>query len=489
MQRTFTLRGVPSKLTSDGWWLSATPEDKTPTRADRARSGLLPRGLALLVLVVIADVLLWEAKPGVSVALFAAAIFAFVTIDGALRDWQRPAVLLALSLLPVVNHMQPISIGFLVIGLVAALVWARHPKAPRQAIACSVGRFLSRLPWEWTARLNPAVPLATIGHVGTLRKHIRDWGFPLGGGLVILGLLLEANPVLADVLTLDVNLWEGVRRAIFWAGMALLVAPVLAPLPIATAGTQRDLVLPSFGLNQGSVLRALFLFNLLIGLQTVTDLSILLGGATLPSGMTLAEFAHRGAYPLLATAILAGAFALAARPFLGNHRLIRPLLLLWLGQNVILCAAAALRLELYIESFSLTYLRLYALIWMALVAAGLGLIFWQVLRAKGNGWFILHSIGLGAATLYVCSFINFAQIIAAQNVGQSDPDRAYLCSLGPLAAGPILESGLGTVRHGKIFLGECNLPLPQTGDWREWGFRSWAATRYVQAVTTAKSPR
>ena len=275
----------------------------------------------------------------------------------------------------------------------------------------------------------------------------------------------------------------------FWAGIALLVAPFLVRPPLNVDGPRHNLVLPNLGLNSGSVIRALFVFNLLIALQSVADLSILLGGATLPPDMTLAEFAHRGAYPLLATAILAGAFAIAARPFLGSYRLIRPLLLLWLGQNVVLCATAALRLELYIESFSLTYLRLYALIWMALVAAGLGLIFWQVLRGRPNGWLLLRSVALGAAVLYACCFVNFAQVIAAQNVRQLDPDRTYLCALGPLAARPILESGLGTVRYGRLIFGDCNMDLPRIGGWREWGFRTWAASRYVQRVVTAESPR
>ncbi|AZL58953.1 DUF4173 domain-containing protein [Tabrizicola piscis] len=489
MPRPIILNGVPSSLAADAWWLSAIPDDPGLPPTTRAPSGSLPRGLACLMLVLLADLLFWRAELGMSAALFAAAIFAVVILDKAMCNWQRPAVLLTLAALPVFHHMQPLSFAFLTVGLVTALVWAHHPDAMRGTIARSTVRFLSRLPWEWVIRLNPVRPQAMAAEIGQLRGHLRNWGFPVGGGLVILTLLMEANPVLSSFLTPDLDLAEGVRRLVFWAGIALLVAPFLVPLPLEMDGPRRELVLPSLGLNSGSVIRALFVFNLLIAIQSVTDLSILLGGATLPPGMTLAEFAHRGAYPLLATAILAGAFALAARPFLGSYRLIRPLLLLWLGQNVILCAAAAIRLELYIESFSLTYLRLYALIWMALVAAGLGLIFWQVLRGRPNGWLLLRSVALGAAVLYACCFVNFAQIIAAQNLRKLDPDRTYLCALGPLAAGPILESGLGTIRDGSLFLGDCRMGLPRTGGWREWGFRTWAASRYVQRVATAESPR
>lgn len=488
MPRPLILNGVPPGLAKDAWWLSTTPHEAAPAPVSKAPSSRSPRVLSILGLVLLADILFWDANLGLSAALYAAVIFVVVVLDAPLRRWQRPAALLACAALPVAHHVQPLSLAFLVAGLVASLIWARHPDAQSGGIGRATLRFLSRLPMEWSIRLIPARAMAITGDAGNLRRHLSDWGFPLGGALVILALLMEANPVLSGVLTPDLDLAEAVGRAVFWAGMALMVAPFLAPVPLSAPRPSGILVLPSLGLHAGSVLRALGVFNLLIALQTLTDVTVLLGGATLPAGMTLAEFAHRGAYPLFATAILAGGFALAARPFLGSTRAIRPLLLLWLAQNVVLCAAAALRLELYIEGFSLTYLRLYALIWMAVVAAGLGLIFWQVLRDRPNPWLVARSLLLGMGVLYACCFVNFAQVIAAHNLRQPDPDRYYLCFLGPLAAGPILESGLGTLRDERVDLGQCSMAVPRNGDWREWGFRTWAATRYVQAVTAAESP-
>jgi Domain of unknown function (DUF4173) len=488
MPRPFILNGVPPGLAKDAWWLSITPAEAVPSPSTRTPSGRVPRAISVLALVLLADLLFWEAAPGLSAALYAVVVFAVVVLDAHPRQWQRPAGLLVCAALPAAHYVQPLSLAFLIAGLVAALVLARHPGAHGGAIAGSTFRFMSRLPIEWAIRLNPARALRTPSDVGRFRRHLRDWGFPLGGGLAILALLMQANPVLSGFLTPDLELAEAVRRVMFWGGMALMVAPFLAPVPLSLPRSSGNLALPELGLHAGSVLRALVVFNLLIALQTLTDITILLGGATLPKGMTLAEFAHRGAYPLFATAILAGVFALAARPFLGSYRPIRPLLLLWLAQNVVLCAAAAMRLELYISGFSLTYLRLYALIWMMVVAAGLGLIFWQVLQDRPNPWLLARSVMLGTAVLYVCCFINFAQVIAAHNLRQTDPDRRYLCDLGPLAAGPILESGLGTLRDGHLDLGDCSMALPRTRDWREWGFRTWAASRYVQRVATAESP-
>ena len=52
------------------------------------------------------------------------------------------------------------------------------------------------------------------------------------------------------------------------------------------------------------------MFNALFAVQTVLDLTYLWGGVALPDGMTYATYAHRGAYPLIVTALLAAGFVL-----------------------------------------------------------------------------------------------------------------------------------------------------------------------------------
>ena len=84
--------------------------------------------------------------------------------------------------------------------------------------------------------------------------------------------------------------------------------------------------------------------------------------------MTLAGYAHRGAYPLIATALLAGLFVLVTlRPGSDTVRipLIRRMVVLWVAQNVFLVASSILRTRDYIDAYSLTRLRVAALAWMA----------------------------------------------------------------------------------------------------------------------------
>jgi hypothetical protein len=135
--------------------------------------------------------------------------------------------------------------------------------------------------------------------------------------------------------------------------------------------------------------------------------------------MSHAEYAHRGVYPLVATALLAAGFVLIAMRPGGpaeHSRLIRPLVLAWIWQNILLVVSSILRLDLYVAAFSLTYLRLAAFIWMGLVAAGLMLILIQIILRKPNSWLVTANAATLALVLYGCCFINAPWLVATYNV-------------------------------------------------------------------------
>ena len=529
MAKEFTLRGVPASILNDSWWLSATPGGGGGAKAPPAAveppveaAGPMARaGLGLLGLIIAADFLFWKVNPGLSLAIFAGLIFAVAAWLGPRRRsliW--PVAVLVLGALPVVEHVQALSLGFLFAGLLAALVLMRlTPGAGRAGFASGVEQLIRALPTAGLDRLKlvlPHLPALGLAGLGRLRRHVsegqdgvavrlraglRNWAFPLGGALVLSALLIGANPVLelalVELLSVDVDLVELGLRVVFWLGIGLLVWPLLNAPEAGDAPTPLPVLsLPGVGLNPGSVLRALIVFNALLAVQSVVDLSILLGGASLPEGMSHAEYAHRGAYPLLATAMLAGAFALAARPFLDEHRLLKPLVMLWLGQNVALGLSAMLRLNLYVGEYGLTYLRVHAGIWMGLVVIGLGLTAWQILRARSNGWLMLRAAGLGVVTLYACCFINFAGIIAAGNLqakasGWWRPlDVSYLCRLGPTAQKAI---GQAMKEHPSLAADlsarTCwRNGLPGSTDPREWGFRSARVRAYLLEAYEGKTP-
>ena len=500
MQKTYEIPGVSDAVARDAWWFGDGPGGDTPWTTDSG-SGLTGRRhiAAVVLLILMADVLFWRQQAGASLAIFALAVFGMATLDliGQRRHlW--PAVLAVVGSLPVVDMVQPLSVAFLVASLLVAVVWARFPSDGPGAMAGSVLRLARQVPLASLVRLRTGLGGLLAGRAGqaeaapTVRALLRNWGLPVGGTLVFAALLVEANPLMGRLLVPHFDLVPMLQRGLFWLGVGLMVWPLIDPAP--SAG--RALVLPDptrmpgFGLNAASVLRALVMFNLMIGVQTLMDASILIGGADLPPGMSYATYARRGAYPLLVTAMLAGAFALSSRPFLDEHRAMRPLLFLWLGQNVALSASALMRLELYVDAYGLTYLRIYAMIWMGLVAAGLALTGWQVWRARANGWLMARVAAFGVGTIYFCAFVNFAEVVAERNLsGPARVDLEYLCNLGPMAAGPLIKVTRRAASDGfatGIPAACLFLQIPSYHGWRDFSFRAWRVQRYVALAGTAE---
>ncbi len=494
MQRRYSIAGVPASIILDGWWLDAATEGAGPgghPPAPRPATGGSRRaranGLRLLLIAGLADLLFWRQTPGLSMALFAVGIFLVACADVRPRKvLLRPAALLAAAAAPVVELAQPLSVAFLVAGLSAAIVLCRAPGADAGQVGAAALRLAARLPlggpralaaWLGSLDLRSAAGQAGVGPGNAvLRGALRDWGFPVAGLAAFGALLAEANPLLSRALAQDIDVRDLALRCAFWIGVALLVWPLLdrrAPTP--ASAPQPSWRMPRLGINARSTLRALWAFNLLIGVQNVLDLAILTGGAALPDGMSHASYAHRGAYPLLATTLLAGAFALAARPYLNTRRSLGPLLHLWLAQNLLLCLSAALRLDFYVAAYGLTYLRLHAFIWMGLVAAGLALTAWQIGRGLPNRWLLLRAAMLGIGTLYACAFVNFAAIIATHSLTRPEPDWDYLCALGPTAAAALAASPRPL---------PCTIAAPRIEGWRDWGFRNWRVSLYLQPTLT-----
>ncbi len=484
----FIVRGVPASVLQDSWWLDA-PENGQNRQDGAAGPGKQHALGGLVILVALADALFLDYAPGVSLAVFALAVAGVVCVLMRRRaGLAGPALLLGLSVLPVVEYVQALSVAFLLGGSTVALCWA--VRGHREG--GSVRRFLSLLP---LLAIRQAIEAAQQSHTasradGAALRVLRAWGFPVGGALVLAALMVSANPVLSDwadrVWRFDIRL----DRVLFWLGAAVMIWPMLAvavqpELLAPRIGPKRRRSLPSFGLNAGSVANALIVFNLLLAVQTGMDIIFLWGNAELPEGMSHAEYAHRGAYPLLATALLAGAFALAARPYLDERQGLTRWMMLWLGQNVLLVVSSLMRLSLYVEAYGLTYLRIHAAIWMALVAAGLCLTGWQILRGKSNRWLLLRSTALGIGVLYACCFVNFAALIARENLRHPQRyDEYYVCQLGPMAAAEIANSPRPT---------GCSAWVPQITNWREWGFRADRVTRSLSAETmpekTDENPR
>lgn len=506
MAQDLILHGVPDRIRLDGWWLETTetpePDIAPPMRANGSlMASLRMRQVIPLLgaLVVLADWLFWHQPVGLSLAIFAvvvsAAILAVKPERPSLRSWGLTMGFALLCNLPVVIELQFLSLLFSLGGLITLAAWAFAGSSLTTGL---ILRMALRLPAFGLVHLvkdtADALPPATYS--SRLRHMAATLLLPLLMGAVFMGLLANANPVLQAALDsidlrhlLRAEFWT---RFLFWGCVASLLWPLLnlseswigaqaRPARATKAGPHRS----SFLINPLSVRNSLWLFNLMFGVQTLMDLSILTGRVLLPEGMSYASYAHRGAYPLVATALLAGLFTLLTRNMIGQDKVLRSLVYLWLAQNMILVATAAIRLQHYVEAYALTYLRVAAFIWMALVLTGLLLTIWQIHRGFGTSWLLRRCLAALAITLYLSSLTNFADIVARYNLTHGSalrgPDTYYICSLGPGAYRAILDHEANTGQHICTRMIERDLERISIQNWREWGYRMWRLEAYDRA--------
>ncbi|MBY5410693.1 DUF4173 domain-containing protein [Rhizobium leguminosarum] len=468
----------------------------------------------LLGLVALADFLIFDEMPGINLFLFALAVCASILISAAKKPSPlTAALLLGFSVLASAPLLEaPSLVGFILcLGALmsVALVSARFMPRRLPGLPLVFFRFALVIPLRLAEDIRKyyATPAKRSSFV-ELRRSIGLWIMPLILASVFVLLFAAANPLIEialrsirfEVLLRFLDLW----RIAFWMVIAVVVWAMLRPrLKRRTARSQAGrafVIVPTrnapFG--QASLLRSLLLLNALFAVQTLLDLVYLWGGADLPDHMSHAEYAHRGAYPLIATALLAAGFVLLAirRGGPGDHSsLIRGLVHAWIGQNILLCLSSMLRLGLYVEAYSLTELRVAAGLWMGIVAVGLALILLRIVLRRSNEWLIATNLASLIAFLYLSAFIDLPAFIArfnvahSQEISQEGPplDIDYLSSLGPSAI-PALDlyllklpthlidqrSQAVTVRY---YLAR-NFEMRRR-DWRSWTFRSARLDNYL----------
>jgi len=332
------------------------------------------------------------------------------------------------------------------------------------------------------------------------------WIIPVLLSLIFIGLFALANPIIADWTADLPELFAPLRLAL-WLLVGLAAWGMLRTRLRRGAKTAARPRVPGDGfqglerdIGSNWIIRSLILFNAVFAVQTGLDLFYLYGGAALPEGMTYAEYAHRGAYPLIATALLAALFVLLTfRPGGLAERSVwaRRLVFLWIAQNVLLVISSVWRLSLYVDVYSLTRWRVAAGVWMTLVALALVLLIVRIATRRDNRWLVQANTLMAAVVLYACCFIGFDRWIADYNVrhcrqvvaqqpGAADDllharlDVAYLQRLGPDAL-PALRHYLALTEdrpalpsraaaRDAIDLAQQQLDR-QLADWRGWTFR------------------
>src|SRR5215207_543779 len=402
---------VPTRLANDGWWLcerpatalvcnsllqtgSAIMADFTApaSNAGAIQERTFPvKAAIVLALAALADWLFYGHSIGISAAIFAVAVACgappanLATLN---RKQVLPAgALLLVALFPAIEEFNVASLIFMVLALGVGLLLAtnrdRNGLGERAAALCEL--YLIG-PFQFFRDAVGAFNLPA------LKTGFVVWFVPIVLSGIFVFLLASANPLLEKWIRLlnpgYTGSYVSLGRVLFWTVALSIVWPFIHVRWSGKRGMPAGLT-EAAALAQGipsgqhdffgaaTILRSLILFNLLFAVQTVLDVAYLWGNAALPAEISYASYAHRGAYPLIVTALLAAGFVLAAmRPdsVAEYSPRIRALVFLWVGQNVLLVVSAIMRLNLYVEIYLLTYWRVAAFVWMAIVAVGLILV-------------------------------------------------------------------------------------------------------------------
>jgi hypothetical protein len=469
-----------------------------------------------LGLAALADWLFYEQRIGISLALFAIVLIGCSLLANRAASSGRRALLAVVILIagiaPAIEELNPLSLAFAILALGVAVSISTNPdlgdvadrtRALRELFLFGPFRLIRDVAGSFS------VPAVATGFA--------VWFVPIVLGGVFVALFASANPLIEKWFALlnpgasRVNL----ARVLFWIVALSIVWPFIqvrwrrraavaaAPVeavPNASEPSTDTRLFNFFG--TATILRSLILFNLLFAVQTVLDVIYLWGDATLPADITYAAYAHRGAYPLIVTALLAAGFVLIAmKPGGPGERspVIRPLVYLWVAQNVMLVISSILRLDLYVQTYLLTYWRVAAFVWMLLVAIGLVLIVARIALHRTDEWLIRVNLVTLTGTLYICSLVNFAAIIADYNVSHSREasgkgvsiDTHYLTLLGPQAL-PALDKAFhlrgvdaSLVSHRNCLVERLRQDMTS---WRAWSFRSWRLQRYITAQEKPQVP-
>jgi len=383
-----------------------------------------PRELAaLLAIVVLADLTLYQGGGGVGLALLFAGVPAILFAAARARRGSRRFAAAA-GLLAVVAcrcAWQP-STGAIALGAALLLGFAIALRTSRSFVPELVGSAVSSV-WgslrqlrgfgAGLARIAPPVRFARASWVPLV--------IPAALVAVFGAIFAAANPVIQGWLTSVADLFGDVAwgpsplRFAFWAGCAVAAAGLLRPavrtIAWLDARLGTDEVAPpsdavpaaariALARNVMLALNALFLgYNALD--------AVYLWGGRAPSGVSHTEYAHAGTVWLtiafVLSTIVLGALFRGPIEHAPGGRLARRLAYAWAAQNFILAVGTLRRIAMYIAYSGLTELRIVGIVGTALATFGLAVVVYKLMRGRTMLWVMRRQ--LDALAIAVAAFV------------------------------------------------------------------------------------
>lgn len=178
----------------------------------------------------------------------------------------------------------------------------------------------------------------------------------------------------------------------------------------------------------------LILLNSLLLIVNGLDFNFLFVDGKLPAGLGYSEFVHQGIGMLITSIIIAIFIILfyfrGALNFYEKSPLLKFLAYLWIIQNVFMLFSTAMRNDMYITEYGLTYKRIGVYVYLLLTAIGLCTTLLKVSQAKSNMFLFRINSWLFYSVLLASCFFNWDGIITNFNIHKaSQLEKRYLVSL------------------------------------------------------------
>ncbi|MFB6582717.1 DUF4173 domain-containing protein [Streptomyces sp. NPDC056402] len=417
---------VQQRSASPSWVTLVRPAEAAPIRT-ATLVAVLASGLATALLL--GDGM----GPGLLLAVVPAVVAAYVAARAARRSarpWTVAWVIGCLALLAVPalrDSAWPATLAILSAVLLGAL--ALHGSRTWPGVLLSPLGFFD----------------AAVSGIGWLVTGLRSRGgvskdrwLPVAKATVVAVALLllfgalfaSADAAFADLLgdlLPDVSVDDGpVRFVLFLLGAVL----ALAAARTAAAPLRWDRIEVAPGKPRSRVEWALplIVLNLLFAGFNAVQLAVLFGGydkVLKSTGLTYAEYARQGFWQLLwatllTLAVIALALRWAPRSGAGDRRFVRAVLGVLCALTLVVVAAALRRMDLYVEAYGLTRLRVS----VAAMELWLGLVIVLIMAAGlfGGRWLARAFAASAAAAVLAFGLLSPDGMIAERNVARFEAD-------------------------------------------------------------------
>ena len=275
-------------------------------------------------------------------------------------------------------------------------------------------------------------------------------------------IFFSSNPYLACLLTVVIY---AVAYGIMAAAGRMLAAKQTNDMQNTFAQGGAEEVQGKKGGNALTAITVTLLLTLVYLLFCGIQLYFLFGGGnvSLPDGFTYAEYARQGFFQLLAVTVLNVLILMFCRKAAGESLVLRVVLTVFSACTYVMIASAAMRMLLYVDAYSLSFLRILVLWFLALNTLLVTGIIFAIYRAKFP--LFRYFVAVSAICYLVLAYANVDYIIASYNTKSQEKVEAidvhYLLSLSADAA-PVLLPALHEIleaEKGAVPVAEIKNPI------------------------------